>query len=94
MARRIFSREFKVEAVRLVKERGVAVAQACRQPPREQFDVGEGAGEGPYLGIDPETGVRAGGQASGHHVTDGVLGPPAFALVTSPQLGRDGTHRS
>ena len=30
MARRIFSREFKVEAVRLVKERGVSVAQACR----------------------------------------------------------------
>ena len=30
MARRIFSREFKVEAVRLVKERGVGVAQACR----------------------------------------------------------------
>ncbi len=26
MARRIFSREFKVEAVRLVKERGVTVA--------------------------------------------------------------------
>jgi transposase len=30
MARRIFSREFKVEAIRLVRERGVAVAQACR----------------------------------------------------------------
>jgi transposase len=30
MARLIFSREFKVEAVRLVKERGVSVAQACR----------------------------------------------------------------
>ena len=30
MARRIFSREFKVEAVRLVSERGVSVAQACR----------------------------------------------------------------
>ena len=30
MARRIFSREFKVEAVRLVRERGVTVAQACR----------------------------------------------------------------
>lgn len=31
MARRIFSREFKVEAVRLVRERGVTVAQACRR---------------------------------------------------------------
>jgi transposase-like protein len=30
MKRRTFSREFKVEAVRLVAERGVAVAQACR----------------------------------------------------------------
>jgi len=30
MARRIFSREFKVEAVRLVHERGVSVAQAAR----------------------------------------------------------------
>ena len=28
--RRTFSREFKLEAVRLVVERGVAVAQACR----------------------------------------------------------------
>jgi transposase-like protein len=32
MARRIFSREFKVEAVRLVKDRSVTVAQACRDP--------------------------------------------------------------
>jgi transposase len=30
MARRIFSREFKVEAVRLVRERSVSVAQAAR----------------------------------------------------------------
>ena len=30
MQRRKFTREFKVEAVRLVKERGVAVAQAAR----------------------------------------------------------------
>lgn len=30
MQRRTFSREFKVEAVRLVGERGVAVAQAAR----------------------------------------------------------------
>lgn len=32
MQRRKFSREFKLEAVRLVKERGVAVAQAARRP--------------------------------------------------------------
>jgi len=30
MRRRSFSREFKLEAVRLVKERGVSVAQAAR----------------------------------------------------------------
>ena len=30
MARRIFNREFKVEAVRLVQERGVSIAQASR----------------------------------------------------------------
>jgi len=30
MQQRKFSREFKLEAVRLVKDRGVAVAQVCR----------------------------------------------------------------
>ncbi|KAF0162923.1 MAG: transposase [Rhodocyclaceae bacterium] len=30
MARRTFSREFKLEAVRLVQDRGVSVAQAAR----------------------------------------------------------------
>ena len=30
MQRRSFSREFKIEAVRLVRERGVSVAQAAR----------------------------------------------------------------
>ena len=36
MGRRLFSREFKAEAVRLVKERGVSVVQASRD-----LDVGE-----------------------------------------------------
>jgi transposase len=36
MARRQFSREFKLEAIRLVKERGVSVVQASRD-----LDVGE-----------------------------------------------------
>ena len=31
MQRRKFSREFKVEAVRLVRERGVSAAQAARE---------------------------------------------------------------
>jgi transposase len=30
MTRRKFSREFKIEAVKLLMERGVSVAQACR----------------------------------------------------------------
>ncbi|WP_179287358.1 transposase [Aggregatibacter actinomycetemcomitans] len=30
-ARRFFSREFKAEAVKLIKERGYSVAQACRE---------------------------------------------------------------
>lgn len=30
MAKRVFSREFKLEAVRLVKSRGVSIAQASR----------------------------------------------------------------
>ena len=31
MGRRVFSREFKIEAVRLVRDRGVSVAQAARE---------------------------------------------------------------
>jgi transposase-like protein len=30
MGRRLVSREFKLEALRLVRERGVSVVQACR----------------------------------------------------------------
>jgi transposase len=37
MGRRIFSREFKLEAVKPVKDRGVAVAQASRD-----LDLAEG----------------------------------------------------
>ena len=32
MTRRTFSRAFKIEASKLVTERGVSVAQACRDP--------------------------------------------------------------
>jgi hypothetical protein len=32
MQRRKFSGEFKIEAVRLVRDRGVSVAQACTPP--------------------------------------------------------------
>ncbi len=34
MQRRKFSREFKIEAVKLVRERGVSVAQAAPRPGR------------------------------------------------------------
>ena len=37
-ARRFFSPEFKAEAVRLIKERGYSIAQACRE-----LDIGETA---------------------------------------------------
>ena len=46
MQRRKFGREFKVEAVRLIKERGVAVAQAARDLDvhgERAPQVGEGA---------------------------------------------------
>ncbi|MGI4798477.1 MAG: transposase, partial [Janthinobacterium lividum] len=36
MGRRLFSREFKLEAIRLVKERGVSIVQASRD-----LDLGE-----------------------------------------------------
>ena len=32
MGRRVFCREFKLEAVKLVRDRGMAVVQACRDP--------------------------------------------------------------
>lgn len=41
MPRRKFNREFKIEAVRLVTERGVAVAQAARD--LDPSDFGGGA---------------------------------------------------
>lgn len=37
MARRQYTREFKLEAVRLIKDRGVSVVQAARD-----LDIGEG----------------------------------------------------
>ena len=37
--RRIFSREFKIEAVRLVTERGVAVAQAATRVRHQTLQV-------------------------------------------------------
>lgn len=37
MARRQYTREFKLEAIRLIKDRGVSVVQAARD-----LDIGEG----------------------------------------------------
>ena len=43
MGRRCFSREFKLEAVRLVRERGVSVAQAARDLDLHQNTQGRAA---------------------------------------------------
>lgn len=40
MERRKFTREFKLEVVRLIKERGVSVAQASRNAPRVRVRTG------------------------------------------------------
>ena len=48
MQRRKFSREFKLEAVELVRERGVAVAQAARVLSDECGPVGRGLIFGRY----------------------------------------------
>jgi transposase len=50
MARRIFTREFKVEAVRLIRERGVGVAQAARDLDLHENMLGRWAKE---LSFDP-----------------------------------------
>ncbi len=52
MQRRKFSREFKLEAVRLVRERGVAVAQAARDLRR--WDEAEALYEA-YLRTRPDS---------------------------------------
>ena len=50
MQRRKFSREFKLEAVRLVKDRGVSVAQAARDLELHENVLGKWIRE---LGADP-----------------------------------------
>ena len=52
MARRVFSREFKVEAVRLVRERGVSVAQASQDLDVHENVLGKWVKE---FGADPMT---------------------------------------
>ena len=54
MARRTFSREFKIEAVRLVQDRGVSVAQAARDLDLHENmlrKMGQGSGLGPAWGV-------------------------------------------
>jgi hypothetical protein len=53
MQRRKFSREFKIEAVRMVRERSVSVAQASRhRRPRERSSqMGEGIWRGSEAGV-------------------------------------------
>ena len=59
MQRRRFSREFKVEAVRLVAERGVAVAQAARDIDVHENVLRKWVRE---FGSDPKKAFRGHGQ--------------------------------
>lgn len=57
--RRTFSREFKLEAVRLVRERGVAVAQAARDLDLHENVLRKWVRE---LGADPQQAFPGHGQ--------------------------------
>ena len=59
MGRRLFSREFKLEAVRLVRDRGVSVVQASRE-----LDIGENVLRrwGKELSADPAQAFPGQGQ--------------------------------
>jgi transposase len=59
MQRRKFSREFKVEAVRLVRERGVSVAQASRDIAVHENILRKWVKE---LGADPKQAFPGNGQ--------------------------------
>ena len=62
MGRRILSREFKVEAVRLVGERGVSVAQAARDLDIHENMVaplGEGTDRRPGAGVSRSWAIEA-----------------------------------
>ena len=59
MQRRVFSREFKLEAVKLIKDRGVAVAQAARDLDVAESVLRRWAREG---GMDPQQAFPGHGQ--------------------------------
>lgn len=59
MQRRKFSREFKLEAVRLIKDRGVAVAQAARDRDVHENVLRKWARE---LSLDPQHAFPGHGQ--------------------------------
>ena len=59
MQRRKFSREFKIEAVRLVRERGASVAQASRDIAVHENVVRKWVKE---LGVDPKQAFPGNGQ--------------------------------
>ena len=59
MQRRKFSREFKIEAVRLVRERGVSVAEASRDIAVHENVVRKWVKE---LGVDPKQAFPGNGQ--------------------------------
>ena len=65
MQRRKFSREFKVEAVRLIKERGVSVAQAARDLDVHENVLRKWVRE---LSYDPAEAFRGPGQMKAEQV--------------------------
>ncbi len=74
-------RRLRLHPVRQLKRHRVAGAdaaltQAARESASYEFDVGEGPLPGPYVGEDPELGVRSGFQAAGEKVAEGVACPP------------------
>ena len=80
MQRRTFGREFKVEAVRLIKERGVAVAQAARNLDVYENVLRKWVNE---LSSDPAQAFPGAGWRLVGHARDG-LGLYEFATIQQP----------
>ena len=64
MQRRTFSREFKTEAVKLVRERGVSFAQASRDLDVAEAFCAVGRGKRARIPGRPSRGMASSGQSS------------------------------
>jgi transposase len=78
MGRRSFSREFKFEAVKLVKERGVSVAQAAKDLGISQSVVGRWVRE---AGADPKQALPGRGQMKPDDAALRIIPAALFAKV-------------